>query len=60
MIETIVPIPLDQLKLYFPDKNTKFLLDYANSSLKGDKFLTYISNLDVPADVKVDITTDEG
>lgn len=60
MIETIVPIPLDQLKLYFQDKNTKFLLDYANSSLKGDKFLTYISNLDVPADVKVDITTDEG
>lgn len=56
MIETIVPIPIDQLKKYFQDKdNVKFVLDYDASTLKGAKFLTYISNLDVPADVKFDV-----
>ena len=54
IIETIVPISIDNLKKYFTDKNTSFIIDYNNSSLKGNKFLTYISNLDVPCDVILD------
>jgi len=54
IIETIVPISIDNLKKYFTDKNTTFIIDYNKSSLKGNKFLTYISNLDVPCDVILD------
>jgi len=48
---SIAPIPLDDLKEYFANKLLKFLINYENSTLKGDKFLTYLSNLDVPCDV---------
>ena len=48
---SIAPIPLDDLKEYFANKELKFLINYENSTLKGDKFLTYLSNLDVPCDV---------
>jgi len=48
---TIAPIPLEDLKEYFANKELTFLIDYENSTLKGDKFLTYLSNLDVPCDV---------
>jgi len=51
-IETTVPISIENLKIYFADKDTKFLIDYDNSSLKGEKFLIYLSNLDLPCDVK--------
>jgi hypothetical protein len=54
IIETIVPIPLDTLKLYFENKNTFFLIDYGKSNLRGEKFLTYIGNLDIPCDIVVD------
>ena len=54
IIETIVPISIDNLKKYFTDKNTSFIIDYNKSSLKGNKFLTYISNLDIPCDVILD------
>lgn len=60
MIETVAPIPLEELKKFFQDKdNVKFLIDYDASSLKGDKFLTYVSNLDVPANIKFDLTQSE-
>ena len=53
MIETTAPISIDNLKIYFEDKeNTSFLIDYKESEIQGEKFLTYISNLDVPCDVK--------
>lgn len=48
---TIAPIPLDDLKEYFSNKELSFLIDYSKSTLKADKFLTYLSNLDVPCDV---------
>ena len=48
---TIAPIPLEDLKEYFANKELTFLIDYENSTLKGEKFLTYLSNLDVPCDV---------
>jgi hypothetical protein len=58
-IETTVPISIEKLKIYFNDKNTKFLIDYDNSTLKDEKFLTYISNLDIPCDINFDFTNEK-
>jgi len=52
IIETIVPISIENLKEYFKDKEISYLIDYQNSNLKGKKFLTYLSNLDLPVDLK--------
>ena len=52
IIETIVPISIENLKKYFTDNNILYLIDYKNSELKGKKLLTYLSNLDLPADIK--------
>lgn len=50
-IETIAPIPLDQLKEYFIDKEILFLVKYDESNLKGEQLLTYLSNLEIPSDI---------
>ena len=52
IIETIAPISIENLKQYFIDNETFFLIDYGNSSLKGNKLLTYLSNLEIPCDIK--------
>lgn len=52
IIETIAPIPIEELKIYFNDKNTSYLINYENSKLKGNKLLTYLSNLDLPCDIE--------
>jgi hypothetical protein len=52
IIETIVPISIENLKIYFNNKETFYLIDCKNSELKGNKLLTYLSNLDLPSDVK--------
>ncbi len=46
-----VPIPTESIKEYFTDKEIVFMVDYANSRLKGQTFLTYLSNLNIPSDV---------
>jgi len=51
IVETIAPITLDNLKKYFSDKSTFFVIKYKDSSLKGTKLLTYLSNLDIPSDI---------
>jgi hypothetical protein len=51
IVETTAPISIDNLKKYFSDKTTFFVIDYKNSTLKGTKLLTYLSNLDVPCDI---------
>jgi len=53
VIETTAPISIDNLKSYFIDKTISFKIDYANSQLKGDKLLTYLANVDIPADIAV-------
>lgn len=58
-IRTTAPIPITELKQYFINKDTKFLIDYHNSSLKGLKLLTYLSNLEVPVDIVLDHCTEE-
>jgi hypothetical protein len=55
IIETTAPIAIDYLKEFFTNKDeTSFLIDYENSQLQGSKLLVYLSNLDVPCDIKVD------
>ena len=56
VIETTVPISIDKLKLFFNDKEIVFLIDYDNSEFRGEKFLNYLSNLELPCDIKFDVT----
>jgi len=51
VIDTTAPIAIDDLKKYFEDKETYFIIDYQNSELRGDRLLTYLGNLDLPCDV---------
>jgi hypothetical protein len=53
IIETTAPISIDNLKKYFEDKETVFLIDYDNSNLKEEKLLTYLSNLEIPCDLNI-------
>lgn len=53
VIETTAPISIDLLKLYFEDKETKFIINYKDSNLKGEKLITYLSNLDIPCDLNI-------
>jgi hypothetical protein len=52
IVETTAPIAIEDLKKYFADKETFYLINYKDSELKGEKLLTYLSNLDVPSDIK--------
>lgn len=52
VIETGAPVPIDDLKKYFIDKETFYIIDYTSSQLKGAKLLTYLSNLEIPCDIK--------
>lgn len=52
IITTTAPIALDELKKYFANKETGFLIDYTNSQLQGSKLLVYVSNLDLPIDIE--------
>jgi len=52
VIETTAPIAIDELKKHFTNKEVSFLIDYKNSELKGEKLLTYLSNLDLPCNLK--------
>ena len=53
-ITTTAPISLENLKKYYVDKTTSYLVDFKNSTLKEQKLLTYLSNLDLDCDIKVD------
>jgi hypothetical protein len=54
VIHTKAPIGIEDLKVYFQDKDTKYIIDYGISDLKGDKLLTYLGNLDLPCDILYD------
>ena len=46
-----VPLSVDQIKEFFTNKEIIYLVNYKNSDLKGVVFLTYLSNLDLPAEI---------
>lgn len=50
-INTEIPIPGEVMKEYFKDNNIVFLVNYDNSSLKGEKFFDYITNLNLPIEI---------
>lgn len=58
-INAVAPIAIDQIKEYFKDKNTMFIIDYNESKLQDKVFLTYLSNLDIPCDINFDTTPRE-
>lgn len=51
--EVTVPLPIESIKEFFQDKEIKFLVDYENSKIKDQVFLTYVSNLDIPIDITI-------
>jgi hypothetical protein len=53
IIETTAPIKIEELKKYFADKETCYIINYEASELKGAKLLTYLSNLDIPCDIEL-------
>jgi hypothetical protein len=50
-INTTAPISIDELKKYFVNKDISYVIQYKDSPLKGKKLLTYLSNLEIPADL---------
>ena len=57
--QVIAPLTVDQIKEFFLNKELLFVVDYVNSKIKGKVFLTYISNLDLPAEISLDGCTKE-
>lgn len=51
LVKTPAPISIEDLKKYFTDKSTFYIINYKESKLKGAKLLTYFSNLDIPCDI---------
>lgn len=50
-IQTVAPLPIDQIKEYFKDKSTFFMIDYLESKIQGKVLLVYLANLDIPSDL---------
>lgn len=53
LIHTGVPFSVEQLQQLFSDKDLAVIVDYHESKHRGQKFLTYLSNMDVTSDVMV-------
>lgn len=51
IVITAAPISIENLKKFFTDKSTFYVISYKDSTLKGTKLLTYLSNLDIPCDI---------
>ena len=51
-----VPLAIDQIKEFFENKNLFFFVDYSQSKIKGNMFLTYLSNLDLPFEIMLNGT----
>jgi hypothetical protein len=59
ILNVSAPIEIEDLKKYFTDKTTFYKINYAESKLKGSKLITYLSNLDLPADITLNVSDDE-
>lgn len=52
---SVVPFPTEVIREYFENKELFFVLNHTQSRIKGDQFLTYITNLDMPCDIEFDL-----
>lgn len=59
VLNVAAPIAIEELKKYFSDKSTFYKINYAESKLTGSKLITYLSNLDLPADVELNGSTED-
>jgi len=59
IVNTAVPISIEDLKKFFTDKNTFYMINYKDSKLKGSKLLTYLSNLEIPCDIDLNLDDEE-
>lgn len=59
VIETIAPIPIEELKKFFVDDSVSYMIKYNESQLKGTKLVTYLSNLDIASDISFDECPEE-
>ena len=48
---TKVPFTIEEMKEYFVNKNKFFIINYKESELKGNRFLSYVGNLDIPFEI---------
>jgi len=55
--EVNVPMQLSEIKDYLENENIKYIVNYKKSELKDAIFLTYLSNLDIPADINMEGTS---
>ena len=53
-VTVTAPLGIDDLQKYFSDDSINFIIDYENSELQGEKLLVYLSNLELPCDIKVE------
>jgi hypothetical protein len=59
ILNVSAPIAIEDLKKYFTDKTTFYNINYAESKLRGSKLITYLSNLDLPVDIEINVSDDE-
>ncbi len=48
------PLEISQIKEFFENKELFFIVNYVESKIKGNMFLTYLSNLDLPYEIDLD------
>lgn len=54
-----VPLSVEEIKEFFSNKELVYFINYKESELKGVVFLTYLSNLDLPAEIDFEGSTFE-
>jgi hypothetical protein len=59
ILNVSAPIAIEDLKKYFTDKTTFYNINYAESKLRGSKLITYLSNLDLPVDIEMNVSDDD-
>jgi hypothetical protein len=55
--ETAAPLKIEAIKEFFENKNLVYIVDYASSQIKGNMFLTYLSNLDLNYEINLATAT---
>lgn len=58
IIETVAPLSVAMITRNFTEPDLTYVIDYANSKIKGPVFLTYLSNLDLKYHVRINTVED--